>query len=144
MSIRTYFENIADAIREVSGSSDTYTPAEMPDAIKNITPVTPHNFQITVTGGYNGGAIITVKYDGNSVFTATGNSPYNLAYNPSGGSFTDANGVTVTITITPPASSSGKLIISLSGGIVYTTGEISPQGSNTSYGYNFDSGVIDV
>lgn len=38
MSIRTYFEDIADAIREASGSSDTYTPSEMPDAIKNITP----------------------------------------------------------------------------------------------------------
>lgn len=144
MSIRSYFENIADAIREVSGSSDTYTPAEMPDAIRNITPATPHNFQITVTGGYNGGATITVKYDGNSVFTATGNSPYNLVYNPSGGSFTDGNGDTVSITITPPVNQSGKLIISLSGGIVYTTGEISPAGFNTSYGYNFDSGVIDV
>lgn len=144
MSIRTYFENIAEAIRTVTGGSDTYTPAEMPDAIENITPPISHTFQITVTGGYNGGAVITVKYNGNSVFTATGNSPYNLAYNPSGGSFLDANGNTVNITINPPTSSAGKLVIELSGGIIYNTGEISPTGSNTSYGYNYDSGIITV
>lgn len=37
MSIRTYFENIADAIREKTGEAVTYTPEEMPDAIRNIS-----------------------------------------------------------------------------------------------------------
>lgn len=37
MSIKSLFEDIADAIREKSGSSDTYTPAEMPEAIRNIS-----------------------------------------------------------------------------------------------------------
>lgn len=37
MSIKSLFEDIADAIREKSGSSDTYTPAEMPDAISEIS-----------------------------------------------------------------------------------------------------------
>lgn len=37
MSIKSLFEDIADAIREKSGSSDTYTPAEMPQAIANIS-----------------------------------------------------------------------------------------------------------
>lgn len=36
MSIKSLFEDIADAIREKSGSSDTYTPAEMPSAIRSI------------------------------------------------------------------------------------------------------------
>lgn len=36
MSIRTYFENIADAIRQKAGTQDTYTPEEMPDAIANL------------------------------------------------------------------------------------------------------------
>lgn len=36
MSIRTYFGNIADAIRQKTGTQDTYTPEEMPDAIINI------------------------------------------------------------------------------------------------------------
>ena len=36
MSIRTYFENIADALRQKTGTQNTYTPEEMPDAIINI------------------------------------------------------------------------------------------------------------
>jgi len=36
MSIRTYFENIADAIREKIKSADAYTPEEMPEAIRSI------------------------------------------------------------------------------------------------------------
>jgi hypothetical protein len=36
MSIKSLFEDIGDAIREKSGSSDTYTPAEMPQAIQDI------------------------------------------------------------------------------------------------------------
>jgi len=37
MSIKSLFEDIAEAIREKSGSSDTYTPTEMPEAIRNIS-----------------------------------------------------------------------------------------------------------
>ena len=36
MSIKSLFEDIADAIREKSGINDTYTPAEMPSAIRSI------------------------------------------------------------------------------------------------------------
>lgn len=36
MSIRTYFENIADAIREKGGTSDALTPEEMPQAILDL------------------------------------------------------------------------------------------------------------
>ncbi len=34
-----YYEDIADAIREVNGTSETYTPATMADAIRNLGSV---------------------------------------------------------------------------------------------------------
>lgn len=37
MSIRNYFENIAEAIREKTGTTDTFTPSQMPDAIRAIS-----------------------------------------------------------------------------------------------------------
>jgi len=36
MTIESYFEDIADAIRERGGTSATLTPAEMPQAILDI------------------------------------------------------------------------------------------------------------
>ena len=33
------YQNIADAIREMTGSTDSYTPAEMPAAIRSISKV---------------------------------------------------------------------------------------------------------
>lgn len=36
MAIETYFEDIADAIRERGGTSATLTPAQMPQAILDI------------------------------------------------------------------------------------------------------------
>lgn len=144
MSIKSLFQDIADAIREVEGSSTTYTPTEMPEAIRNITPPITHYLRITVTGGYNGGATINIYYDNIPVFTTTGNSPYNLAYNPANGSFLDAGGNTVNITVNPPATNTSALTINLTGGIIYTSSNIMPNGSNTSYGYNYDSGAISV
>lgn len=37
MSIRTHFEDIAEAIREKLQSTDTFTPSEMPGAIRSIS-----------------------------------------------------------------------------------------------------------
>jgi len=106
-------------------------------------PITPENFQITVIGGYNGGAPIVIKINNEILFTSVGNSPYNLVYTPTDGIIHTTIG-NIVITITPPANNTGKLIIELSGAITFNTNEISPEGSNTSYGYNYDSGVIDV
>ena len=55
---------------------------------------------ISVTGGYNGGAVLSVKLDGSEVFRAVGNSPYNLVYTPSQGSFVTIKGnVNISYTI---------------------------------------------
>lgn len=67
------FSNIADAIRNKNGSSDTYTPAQMPTAInaiptgstinnqnKTISP-TESQQQITADSGYTGLGIVTVN-----------------------------------------------------------------------------------
>lgn len=89
----------------------------------------------TVTGGFNGGATIEVDVDSVTVFTATGDSPYNLAYTPSSGTFT-LNGESEAITITPPPTSQSNLTITFSG--VYSqTYSVPYVGGNTSYGYNF-------
>lgn len=145
MSIKSLFEDIADAIREKSGSSDTYTPAEMPDAIRNISGKPAiNNFQLTVIGGYNGDAPIILNINDTEVFIAIGNSPYNLTYKPPSGIIDSFRGDPINISITPPAgqSSSNFLNVKLSGGIVFDSGKIYPLGSNQSYGYNYDSGII--
>lgn len=144
MSVTQLFEDIADAIRDKNPNVNLLTPTEMPQAIRDIPSGQSHSYRITVKGGYNGGATITVYYDGYIKFQATGNSPYNLAYSPASGSFTDAGGRTVSITITPPVNNTSPLVISLSGGISGTTGDIMPQGANTSYGYDYDSTTIPV
>ena len=38
-TIRDVYNDIADAIRTCNGSSDTYTPAQMPDAIRELDPL---------------------------------------------------------------------------------------------------------
>lgn len=94
----------------------------------------------SVTGGYNGGAVIGMLLNGTSVFTATGDSPYNLNYSPSTGSFSTESGE-VTVGITPPPNSSGVLIITLSGAVNETM-RVNHLGGNTSYGYNFRHATI--
>lgn len=147
MSIKTLFEDIADAIREKSGSSDTYTPAEMPEAIRNISgKPTINNFQLTVIGGYNGNAPIILNINGTEVFRAIGKPLYNLTYTPPSGLIDSFKGDPISISITPPAgqSSSNFLNVKLSGGIVFDSGQIYPVGSNQSFGYNYDSGIISL
>ena len=59
---------IADAIREKNGSSDTYTPSEMADAILAIEAGTSKMFSSVATG------VIPTLYKGtaSSVFDCTG------------------------------------------------------------------------
>lgn len=147
MSIRTYFENIADAIKKVDNSIQSITPEQMPEVIRTFNALPKiKNFQITVIGGYNGNAPIRVFINGENFFTATGNSPYNLQYNPSGGTISGFNGGDVKVTITPPQTTfnTSFLKVGLSGAIIFETEEIYPLGQNQSYGYNYDSGVINV
>ena len=57
MSIKSLFENIANAIKNVYGTTDTLTPAEMPEAITNFNSIfqtknlsAPISGQTTVEG----------------------------------------------------------------------------------------------
>lgn len=89
---------------------------------------------VTVTGGYNGGAVVAVTIDGTQVFTATASDTYNLNYNNTQASVSTDIG-TVTIQITPPTTSSGELYITVTGPGNSETSNPPKQGSNTSYGY---------
>lgn len=89
---------------------------------------------ISVNGGYNGGAVLSVKLDGIEAFRAVGDSPYNLVYTPNQGSFNTIKGlVNISYSI---SNSSSPLIITLSGSMSLTL-SVNPAGSNSSYGYNF-------
>lgn len=51
MAINTYFQNIADAIREKTGETSLITPGDMPDEIRGISgggvePLTPLHFDL--------------------------------------------------------------------------------------------------
>ena len=94
----------------------------------------------TVSGGYNGGAVIEMQLNGSVVFTATGDSPYNLHYNTTTGSFNTESG-SVSVNVTPPPDSSGILVIALSGAVSKTM-NVNHLGNNTSYGYNFRDATI--
>ena len=89
---------------------------------------------VTTTGGYNGGAVIAVEIDGTQVFTATGNSPYNLVYDNTQADVTTEIG-TVHIEVTPPTTSSGELYIIVTGPANSVTSNPPKQGPNSSYGY---------
>lgn len=88
-------------------------------------------YTLSVTGGYNGGARVSLSRENTEIFYAIGNSPYNLAYTPNSGSVDGIN-----IEIPNLSSSTSRLVINLTGAITDTL-SISPQGANTSYGYNF-------
>ena len=90
----------------------------------------------TVTGGYNGGAVISIKLDNTEVFTATAPDTYNQNYNNTSGSFTSVEVGEINISITPPPTTTSALTIVFSGGISRTL-SVTPNGVNTSYGYNF-------
>lgn len=89
---------------------------------------------ISVTGGYNGGAVLSVKLDNDEVFRAVGDSPYNLVYTPNQGSFETIKG-TVNISYTI-SNSNSPLLITLSGNMELTL-SVNPNGSNSSYGYSY-------
>ncbi len=101
------------------------------------SPIPAQNLVTSVSGGYNGGATITIMLDNEVKITSIGDSPYNLDYTVKSGHF-DTNFGRVDVLITPPANSSGKLKIEYSG-VVELTLEINHQGANTSYGYDYDN-----
>lgn len=95
------------------------------------------NINVSVTGGYNGGAVINITLDGNNVFTSTGNSPYNLVYSVTTGSFNSEVG-NINVLVTPPPNNQGVLYIDLSDNVSIHCA-VNHLGANTSYGYNYSA-----
>lgn len=60
MAIESYFEDIADAIRERGGTSATLTPAGMPQAILDIPG-----------GGGGGGITVITNFTDTTIYTVT-------------------------------------------------------------------------
>ena len=94
---------------------------------------------LSVSGGYNGGAVITVVADNTTVFTSTAPDTYNLNYDVTTGSFSYKS-ANVDILVTPPANSTSTLGITFSGGVSKHY-DIFYKGQNTSYGYDFYANV---
>lgn len=92
---------------------------------------------VSVTGGYNGGATISMTLDGSPVFTSTAPDTYNQNYNNRSGTFQTQAGE-VAVSITPPPTSSSALTIILAGAVTDSL-SIMPNGSNTSYGYSYST-----
>lgn len=90
---------------------------------------------VNVTGGYNGGAVISVLFLGTQVFTATGDHPYNLVYDHIQAEILTDIG-TVNILVTPPLDQYGNLYITVTGPNNAVTSNPQKAGSNTSYGYS--------
>lgn len=111
---------------------DGYSPitVNVSGGSKSVTVVT------SVTGGYNGGAVISIAIDGTTVFTATAPDTYNQNYNKTSETV-DVDGENVDILITPPATTTSKLGISISSSVDALNYQVSPDGQNTSYGYSF-------
>lgn len=89
----------------------------------------------TVSGGYNGGATISILLDSNLVFITTATDTYNLNYPVTSGSFNSILG-NIDITIIPPSSNASPLYITFGGNYTETL-TVNHNGQNTSYGYNY-------
>lgn len=143
--LRQTMTDIASAIRTKGGASGNLRPSQMAQAILSISGGGGGNvarYSVSVSGGYNGGAVITVQIKGTTIFTATASDTYNLTYDKVSGSQT-IDGVEYTVTVTPPANSTALLGISLSSGEEERTFSVRYDGRNTSYGYNYsDEGTI--
>lgn len=93
-------------------------------------------YTLSVTGGYNGNALLQLLKDGVAIFTSHGGVPYNMSYNPISG---EADGIS--ILITPPATSTSMLYVTLTG-LINDYVEIDHLGNNTSWGYDFSKDYI--
>ena len=138
-NLGTLLSNIADAIRNRNGSSDTYYPNQMANAILNIRTsddcvyqsktVSPTASQQTITAdsGYDGLSSVVVRAVSNqnksvtpttSTQSVTADSGYNglgtVTVNPIPSRYADVSGVTVTtgtlLSGTTAVNSSGQTI----------------------------------
>ena len=116
----------------------TYDTTLKNEIVVDVASVSYILITTSVTGGYNGGAVITITANDNTIFTATGSSPYNLAYDDTSETVT-VDGMKIEITITPPATQTSDLGITIEGENNTLSYSVHYQGSNTSYGYSFSA-----
>lgn len=91
--------------------------------------------QMSISGGYNGGAQLNCSVDDQNILSAVGTSPYNLDYDVKSGSVT-YYGHTISVLVTPPATNTSDLSVTWSiDGVTVWTESIHYTGANTSYGY---------
>jgi hypothetical protein len=142
---RQILTDIADAIREKKGTSELMKPTQMAESILSIQGGdNAARYSVSVTGGYNGGAVITVKIKNTTIFTATASDTYNLVYDKVSGSQT-VDGVEYSVTVTPPTNNTAPLGISLSNSEEEKTFSVPYKKVNTSYGYDYsDEGTIHI
>lgn len=91
--------------------------------------------ELSVTGGYNGGANFKITVDTVVEFSAVGQGTYNLTYSPDSGTVHTSLG-DFSVSIAGCANSTSPLIVDLTG-IIVDHLEIMPAGNNTSWGYNY-------
>lgn len=121
----------------LSGTTDpTSLQGDNGDTYIKYTDNVSFNMSYSVTGGYNGGAVLVCTCNNTEIIRAIGTSPYNLDYDIKTGSYTYC-GKELTIEIIPPANNTSALVINwyLDSTLVWTN-NIMPNGANTSYGYN--------
>lgn len=115
-----------------------YTPPDGYDGFGTVqvfvSPVSYPTVQVTIEGGYNGGAILTVAYDFGTLLVATGNSPYNLSYTPNSASVPFA-GKALQVAVPTLPNNTSQLVVNVSWGDDIRSVSFSHNGQNTSYGY---------
>lgn len=93
-------------------------------------------FIISVNGGYNGGAVVSVLYERTSeeLIHSTGNSPYNLQYTPNY-STTTIDNHTVEVSIPNLVTNTSELVVIITFDSLSKSASFHYEGNNTSYGY---------
>lgn len=89
---------------------------------------------VSVSGGYNGGAVLSVTVDNTEVWHGVGSSPYNAYYTVT----TDIPS-SIVIAVTPPANHTDALLVSLTSAGDTRNITFMHNGPNSSYGYGNQS-----
>ena len=113
---------------------DGFNPVTV-DVAFNVVPIV-----VTISGGYNGGALVKVFIDNTVIYSGTGNSPYNLTYTPSEAEFV-YDGVSGSISLPAITQEDPRLIVVTYGSNTENV-YFNSAGPNSSYGYGNQSKVI--
>lgn len=142
-----------DGFNPVTVDVPSYTPViepititengtyNIPAGIDGYGPITVNvslvfSFIVTVDGGYNGGAAVTVICEtiSEQLFSGTGSYPYNLQYTPNSASSTIGEH-TVNITVPDLPTNTSDLVVQITFDGVTKSASFHHTGANTSYGY---------